>query len=257
MPTNINDGWLFKPNCRICHWNCSKFANWIRGKKKPHALTYDAWIVWEEEQSKERPWRYWLSDTVLSKLQRLLNMPKDVWCNLGHYIRNRWFNKTQYLHTGLEPGHYYDLDHRMMCGLFHSFVLFLESDIAPRASWSYPDKKYVFKNGRCKEALYDHWRWEQDTKNDDGTPSTQAESSKETQALYEWWTITRVNRIDPYDLYSPEKKENVDDDMCNFNNLPETRRGAYQLINELDKAYTLEDTDKMIELIKIRGCLWA
>jgi len=28
---------------RLHRWNCSKFADWIRGEKKPYALEWGAW----------------------------------------------------------------------------------------------------------------------------------------------------------------------------------------------------------------------
>jgi len=34
---------------RIKYWNCCKFEDWIRGEKKPEALTMEEWQTWKEE----------------------------------------------------------------------------------------------------------------------------------------------------------------------------------------------------------------
>ena len=99
---------------RFNYWTCSKFADFVRGEKKPFALEWGAWDEWKEEQKKNRPIRFWLSDTFLGYLQDIVYYPYDIYNEIRHYVCNRWVDKTHYLKTGLKPGHYYELDKRIL-----------------------------------------------------------------------------------------------------------------------------------------------
>lgn len=246
---------IFRPNSRMHYWSCSKFANWIRGESKPWALEWGEWDNWHDEQKKKRPWRYWLAEDVLSKLQKLIYFPSDVYNNIRYYISNRWFDKTHYLQTGFQPGFYHEVDERILYALFNTLVIFLEDELAYRAKWlENTPKKYLFKNGRCKEALYDYWAWEQNLVNEeDGTPTSQAITSKEIQALYEWWTVTRPNRPDPYTNITEEELAN----SLDFKNRTDEDRQKSLQRYEIEELYDQEDTDMLIRLIKIRGSLWT
>lgn len=72
-------------------------------------------------------------------------------------------------------------------------------------------------------------------------PEHQKEDSIKIKELYEWWTKTRPNRLDPMD------------------SITEETHGQYyfRLIDEIEQDYNKEDTEKLIELIKIRGSLWT
>ena len=56
--------WL-RPKSRIYHWNCSRFADFIRGEKKPFALELGKWDEWNKEQKNKRPIRFWLAEKGL------------------------------------------------------------------------------------------------------------------------------------------------------------------------------------------------
>jgi hypothetical protein len=58
------------------YWSCSKFADRIRGTAKPHALGLDEWDEWTEAAKKAHPFRYWLADTALNKLQDIVYFPR-------------------------------------------------------------------------------------------------------------------------------------------------------------------------------------
>lgn len=73
---------------RFDHWTCSKFADFVRGEKKPHALEWGEWDKWREEQQKNRPIRFWLSDTFLEYLQDIVYYPYDTFNSIKFYIRN-------------------------------------------------------------------------------------------------------------------------------------------------------------------------
>lgn len=235
---------------RINYWSCSSFANFIRGIKKPYVLTWDEWEKWREESENKHPYRYWLAEEGLDFLQDVINFPMDVYHTIEVYVRNRFIDKLHYLRTGLKPGEYYDPDYRILHGLFNELVIFVESEQAHLMK-AYPERKYKFVNGRCKQAGLDYLNWACNLKMDErygfkpndedyGKPTAQAISSQKILELYNWW-LDRDYRVDPYALFTKEKDGQL----------------YYQKIDEMEHRYEEEDTEKLIELIKIRSSLWT
>lgn len=220
------------------YWTCSKFANWIRGEKKPFALSFEGWDAWKEKQRKERPWRYWMSDTLLRKLQDMLYYPSDLLYSIRCYLRNRFITQTHNLKSDLKKGEWYDLDTRILHCLFYELVEFVEVELSHLSKWD-RNKKYKFKNGRCVEAAYDYFSWANNLTEE--YSERQREDSIKIKNLYEWWTKERPNRIDP--LMSITKESHG--------------KTYYKLIDDIEQDYAKEDTEKLIELIKIRNSLWA
>jgi hypothetical protein len=236
---------------RIHYWSCSKFANWIRGENKPVALEWGEWDEWYDEQKQKRPFRYWLSDTFLKRLQDIVYFPLDLYRTIAVYIRNRYIDKLQYLHTGLKPGEYYDLDYRIIHALFNELVDFVEKDLSHLSRWD-RNKTYKFKNGRCIEAAYDYFKWANNLKRG-GKLTEQAKASRKIQKLYEWWKNKRPNRVDPFSF----SQFSYDiDDILDGKQIKEKQK-------DLKKAYDLElsqeneDTEMLVELIKVRNHLWT
>ena len=243
---------MFKLNkrARFHSWSCSRFADWIRGTNKPVALEWDDWDTWHNENKKVHPYRYWIAEEVLDFLQDVVNFPMDIYHTIDIYVRNRYIDKLHYLRTGLTPGKYYDLDWRILNGLFNELVIYVESELA-HIMKSYPDRNYKFVNGRCKLAGLDHLNWAMNlVMNEDygvnpddedyGKPTHQAIIAKKVYELYNWW-LNRDNRVDPYTLYTKEKDGQY----------------YYRKIDEMENAYEEEDTNMLIELIKIRSWLWT
>jgi hypothetical protein len=116
---------------------------------------------------------------------------------------------------------------------------------------AYPERKYKFVKGRCKQAGLDYLNWAGQLKlNEDygfspddedyNKPTAQAIDSQKIHDLYNWW-LDREYRVDPYDLYTREKDGKF----------------YYRKIDEMENSYDNEDTEKLIELIKIRQSLWT
>jgi hypothetical protein len=251
---------------RFNYWTCSKFADFIRGEKKPYSLQLHEWDEWKDKQKKERPIRYWLSDTLLDKLQDFFYFPYDVYSNVKSYIRNRWIDKTHYLKTGLKPGRYYEFDTRIIHGLFNELVDYVEIELSHLSKWD-RTKRYKFKNGRCIEAAYDYFEWANNLTygkdfgilpdhEDYGKLTDQAIKSRKIQELYEWWTITRPNRPDPY-VVSKLSKAFVDEDNIFKRPLSEEQKKAIKNNHDIEESYDNEDTEMLIELINIRNGLWT
>jgi hypothetical protein len=236
---------------RIKYWSCCKFADWIRGEKKPEALTMEDWQTWRITQQKERPWRYWLSEVALLKLQDFLSYPLDLIYSIKCYIRNRFITQTHVLKSDLKKGEWYDLDTRILHSLFNELVEFVEIELAHLSKWN-RDKRYKFKKGRCVEAAYDYFEWATNLKFDEtyginpdasnyGELTPQAENALKIQELYEWWKNERPNRVDPFELFSKNNHG----------------KKYYHKINNIQKEYEDEDTQKLMELIEIRSHLWT
>lgn len=236
---------------RIHYWSCSKFANWIRGEDKPYALEWGQWDEWEKEQKKKRPLRYWLSDTFLKTLQDIVYFPVDVYRTIKIYIRNRYIDKLQYLHTGLKPGEYYDLDYRIIHALFNELVDFVELELSSSMKWD-SSKKYKFVKGRCKEAQDDYFKWANHLKHQ-GRLTEQAKANRKIQKLYEWWKNERPNRIDPFS--SSEFSYDIDEILDNKQ--IKQKQKIYQKAYDLELEQEDEDTRMLIELIKVRNHLWT
>lgn len=233
----------YDDDMRFNYWSCSRFADLVRGVKKPCALTFDEWEEWRESARSSHPFRYWLAEEFLDALQNFACFPADLVGRVRSYCRNRFFFKTHYLKTGLRPGVYHELDERILHGLFNELKWFVEVELASLHRWMPGEKKYRFRRGRCKEAGLDHLDWAASLtygrdmgvgRNDPlyGTPTPQAECAKTTKELYDWWE-SRANRELPYLCEDPQK-------------------GL-----KLEEKYDREDDRMLLKLIKIRRQLWT
>lgn len=236
---------------RIHYWSSSRLADLIRGTQKPYALAWHKWDEWEKEQRAKRPIRYWISDTFLKKLQDVVYFPLDVYHTIKIYIRNRYIDKLHYLNTGLQPGEYYDLDYRIIHGLFNELVDFVEKDLSYLSHWD-RNKTYKFKNGRCIEAAYDYFQWANNLKHN-GELTEQAKASRKIQELYEWWKNERPNRVDPFSC--SEFSYDIDE-ILDGQKIKRKQRDIKKAY-DLELAQDNEDTEMLIELIKIRNHLWT
>jgi hypothetical protein len=241
---------MIKKRPRIDYWSCSNFANFIRGDEKPFALPFEEWEKWRETSAKKHPFRYWVAEEGLDFLQNIVNLPMDIYHTIEVYVRNRYIDKLHYLRTGLKPGKYYDLDYRILHGLFNELVIFVESELAHTMK-AYPERNYKFIKGRCKQAGLDYLEWACNLKlnedygfnpdNEDyNKPTAHAIGSQKILELYNWW-LDRDYRANPYDLFTKEKDGKY----------------YYRKIDEMEHKYDEEDTEKLIELIKIRSSLWT
>jgi hypothetical protein len=248
---------------RFNYWTCSKFADFIRGTEKPFALEWKEWDEWKDTQKKERPIRFWLSDTLLGYMQDVIYFPYDIYSHCKHYIRNRWIDKRHYLKTGLKPGHYYEFDERILHGLFNELIDYVEIECA-HLSFLNEDKKYTVKNGRCIEAAYDYFEWSNNLKEEgednNETLSEQAIQSRELQELYEWWKLKRPLRKDPDELSGWKTHCEISEDHLFDNDISEEKieevNQILTMLDNIEQSQYDEDTDMLIRLIKLRRHLW-
>ena len=240
-----------KKRSRMYHWSCSKFADKIRGTPKPFALEWREWDDWHKNAKDKHPYRYWIAEKLLTKLQDFVNLPIDIYHTIEVYIRNRYIDKVHYLRTDLTPGEYYDLDTRILHALFTELTDLVEVEYASMQKYSEEKHNYVFNKGRCPLAGLDYLNWSGQLKYDESMgfspededynkPTPQATTALTVLELYNWWK-NRDNRPDPYSLYTKEK------DGPQY----------FLKIDDMERKYEEEDTDMLIKLIKIRSGLWT
>jgi hypothetical protein len=235
---------------RFNYWNNNKFADLLRGTPKPLALEWDAWEKWHDDAKQSHPCRYWLAENLLRNIQNIVSWPLDAIHTIRVYTRNRFIDKTHYLKTGLKAGTYYDLDERILYGLFNELVDLVEIEYAHLSKWN-ENKKYKFVRGRCIEAGIDYLNWASALrysvkdgllKEDKliGEPTPQAKAATKVLELYNWWK-NRPNRPDPHTVFTKEAYG----------------KKYYLKIHKMEKDLYQEDNKMLIELIKIRDHLWT
>ena len=248
---------------RYNYWSCSNLADVIRGTKKPYALGWKEWDDWHNEAQKKYPTRYWLAEKGLKKLQDFVMFPSDLYYTIKTYIQNRWIDQTHVLKTGLKPGEYYEFDYKVLHGLFNELSDYVEIELAATSRYD-KSKKYKFINSRSKEAGLDHLDWASSlVYNEDygtikdekhyGELTPQALSAQKVKELYLWWKDVRPNRPDPHEVYNYK----ADDDELFSSNLSDERLKVFYDIENAEEKYDEEDTEKLIELIKIRREIWS
>lgn len=243
---------------RLHYWNCSSFADFLRGTKKPFALEWKEWESWHKEAKNKHPIRYWIAEEFLKKIQNLYCLPSDIFNTIRYYYENRFISKTHYLKTGLKPGQYHELDERIIHGLFNELVEFVECETA----WMNQvcsKKKYKFKKGRCPEAGIDYLKWASRLK-EKNKPTPQAISAKQILKLYFWWKKRHL-RPDPVDIsgwseYCEKEKTNSDDLLFGSIKTNESKK-ILQKLQRIENKYNKEDENMLIELIKVRQHLWT
>jgi hypothetical protein len=140
----------------------------------------------------------------------------------------------------------------------------VESEMAHLVKYTSENKnKFQFKHGKCEEAGLEYLDWASSliydsnygvTKKDKqyNKPTPQALAAKQIKELYLWWKYTRPNRIDPHSLL---KDDSDNDDP--FSHISKDKKKIYKQIQKLEESYDKEDTNKLIQLIKIRKDLWT
>lgn len=279
---------------RTHYWSCSRFADWLRGTPKAGALTAEGWRDWRKSARGQHPFRYWLAEEGLDKIQSFLWWPIDRIYDVKYYINNRFITRTHCLTAhprDIKPGRWCDVGNRFLPCLFNELVDFVEVELAwwhlvwdrkERAKYNAPWWRFGWWNmrlWRCPQAGLDNLKWQSELvwKEDEcepgspniGKPTYQAERALEILALYRWWTEVYPNRPEPHDAsgwteYCRRKREiNGDEDLdwfCDDTISPELKEFGNQALDrsrEIEEAYEQEDEAMMIRLIKIRQSLWT
>jgi hypothetical protein len=252
----------------------------------PSSASYIGWNDWKTSNKKQFPFRYFLAEVVLAKIDGILYSLKNGVNYPVYYLSNRFVTHSHSLIADkkyIPRGQWADTDTRMFHCLFGALVDFVEIELAS-TMWRWNDKTYDLpkwkkylpfrRSHRFPQAGID--RLNQDISlvmdedwgipKDDvsyGLPAPQAKNAREILDLYLWYTKIYPNRIDSfeasgYDDYLEDKKargiEFLGDDPEENSQLRETV--SAKLIS-IDEIYLNEETEMLIRLIKVRGSLWT
>jgi hypothetical protein len=182
------------------YWSNSRFADWLRGTKKPEACTWEEWDTWHNYAAKSHPLRYWLAEAAIDAIQALLLSPLNATRRVNWWIHNALIDKTHVLSSpNLKRGEYYDLDQRILYCLFDELVRFVEVGYARRYMGIVEGKNIWNPFWSSREIGLKAVRAEIDLIEQDSQkfgPSMQPTKAalQEIIDLYLWWTEERPNR---------------------------------------------------------------
>jgi hypothetical protein len=274
------------------YWSGSNIANKIRGTAKPEWADMNEWPEWELKAKEKYPLRYWLAEEALDNIQNILRWPGDQINSVRYWLNNRFVSRTHALtSSSLKRGAYHELDERILFCLFDELVNFVEvekawmmvawGDAETRAKYQLPfwRKQWWTRwlvEWRCAQAGLDHLKWEttltdeeflDDDKKHLAKPTHQAVRAQEILDLYEWWTVTRPARLDPYEAsgwtaYCESSRLVNGGKLFPTGNgesaeLKKQSKAAHKKLDKMEADYEQEDTDKLIQLIKLRKGLWT
>ncbi len=263
---------------RNSYWSSSKFAEFVRmccaAPIKPEAATAEEWATWRKYFQSNHKFAYWFVEEFLDNAQDVVYWPSDKLNDVRTYVINRFVDKLHYLPTRFKPGDYYELDDRLLHGMFESLVDFVECEKAHmelmcnskenELPWWYHSWITRWKSIRSREIGMKYLKWEADLdKNEENMDNGQADHARETIALYTWWKDVRPVRPDPYDVSGWSdicaKHDSLDDLLSDNKNEEEEKESKDSLNNlwQIEKQYDDEDEQMMIRLIKIRKGLWT
>lgn len=246
----------------------NKFKHWM-AYEPPGALSAKDWRLFNEEFKQQAPIRWYIDH----QLRRDYIWPiKHKIERIMQWIRYRTIDRYHIIRTGLLPG-YNEFDTVMLHTNFTMLVDFVEVEQAYRCrNWedkSFLEKHmpfyYVFKPFRRPDLGIAHNEWAA-TLDDPSLPLHeravhQAETARETLALYIWWTKTRPSRYVKTDpMYSDQGLGifgALDDDFDESAEDYVAYRKHMDDAEKVDAVWEDEDTAMLTRLIKIRRSLWT
>lgn len=272
---------------RANYWSCSKFADWLRGTPKLEAGTSREWHEWKKSARSRHPWRYWLAEEALGKIQDFIAWPADKINDIRYYINNRWISRSHGLTAhprDIRPGEWQDLGHRFLPCMFNELVDFVEVETAwHHCAWDEEARKkyntpwtrrfFRFRTWRSMAAGIDHLEWAsgltnaeflEDHEKHRAEPTHQARAAQEILELYRWWTVTRPARPDAHEisgwtaLCAARRHKHGDIFLGDEEESErEKTRQTLDVLSKIEQQYEDEDEAMMIRLIKIRQSLWT
>lgn len=275
------------------YWTCSKFADWLRGTTKGGAKTSEGWDEWETRAKSAYPIRWWLAEEGLDYLQKVVYFIPDKLYSVKYYVNNRWVTRTHSLTAhprDIRPGDWCDVGHRFLPCLFNELVDFVEIELAwwhiawadkeAKAKYSAPfwaSGWFRWRTWRCPEAGIDNLNWQAQLRwgeNEVGEDSpnlgkftSQAINAQELISLYNWWTITRPARPDPYEASGwsayCEASRAANGGSLRWSGKDKTpelekmSKISLKKLHKIEADYEKEDEAMLIRLIKVRHSLWT
>jgi hypothetical protein len=273
---------------RSKYWSNGKFADFVRGTPSLECGTGEEWRNWHNTAKTNHPIRFWIVEELFDKVQNFIMCPIDKLYSIKYWFLNRFVTKTHALTSNLKKGQWYEMDYRIINCLFDELINYVEQDLAwkniicdKEAARKYNAPWYALgwfrtRTWRSPEAGLSYLDWETTLIQDEswglskddpeyGKKTPQAETAEKVSRLYHWWKFERPNRPDPYEvsgfntIFDSDIKEDFWDWASRTENEEERdkRTKSSNMIDEIGKQYQDEDTEMLIELIKIRRNLWT
>jgi hypothetical protein len=247
-------------------------SKWVGALRKRFGIEMPRWAEmgeWDEIHERirrEHPLGWFLTEVVPDWIEAVHDFITSPYYNSRYYIRNRFIRRTHMLRTDCPLGEWRDMDHRILSALTNAIIDYVEIELALKSRWLNTDesKTAAWRKGRCPELGLEYLKWEMTLDDPDldeySRSDHQAVAAREVKAIYDW-AKSREDRPDPMDASgwsdycskwprawrskdrSPEQEAECD--------------AAHQRLREIEKAYSDEDTDMLIRLMKIRESLWT
>lgn len=281
---------------RHTYWAHAKPVRWVRKKLGLMDLscgTSEDWAARDKFNKAKSKTLDWLTDDLIDIIQNFLYLPYDIWKEVWWKINARFFDQYWMAKSNLPRWQYHEVETRMLHCNFQMLVDFVEIEKANMQQISHKEIwnslpwyvrvrpfRYMFDRRSPVDGMA-YLDWEKSLMNDDewygnheesinaakergeyGNMTKQAESAKEIQDLYLWWTAIRPARPDSYEAsgYNAFWKANDvkgDGIWDRFNKLGKGEREMFDAIHELEAKYDAEDDEMLERLIKVRRFMWT
>jgi hypothetical protein len=258
--------------------------------KKPYALEWGQWDKWRTETKRNQPLGYFVTETLPDLLEKPAEWFLDPIYDLRYYVLNRWVTRSHALTAHkqhIRPGEWRDLGDRFLPCMFSELVDFVEVELAWHNCVFDPASRKKFsppwwrrgwlrwRGWRCPESGLEYLNWasklvcNEDSGCDPahaeyGKPTAQALAAAEILDLYQWWTVTRPQRPDPYEASGwtelSTKLWESGDPFSDQRRSPEQQHEVRQSLDQmhlLEAEHAAEDQAQLIRLIKVRNHLWT
>ena len=161
---------------------------------------------------------------------------------------------------------YTEIDEQMLHQNFHLLTEFVETQcawmniICDEEKWSALPRWTRIRLAlggtfRSPADGLEYVRWEADLVDECGVATTQATNAQTMLHLYHWWTAARPFRDDPWAMV--EDYDILDTLAWEKRRASVIHQQESQRAWELEAAQTQDDTDKLVELMRIRSSLWT
>lgn len=246
------------------------------GIDKPYALEWGGWTIWKNKVKSEKPFAYFLTETIPNFLDDLVYDVTEIWNRPIRYVRNRYIDRTHIMPTDLEPGEWWDCDSRLVSGMRQLIIDHVEIELA-YANYS-EKKKFKWENGRSIEAGLDYLNWATGLRYDSswgvdeddekfGELTHQATAASELLEIYNWCKNYN-NRPDLMDVsgWSAYCDTLRDRGVGMFDarptaeeapDLADMRETSHKKLRELEAQREAEDTEMLCRIVKMRQSLWT
>jgi len=234
----------------------------------PEIASIEEWDNWATKAQNNKI-RWFLTETLPDYLSFRFLWPYE---RIGRKLKNKYVRKYNLIHIhSLKATEYYGAGDRLMHGMFQLLADLVELEKAQQQIvWGNESVTGYIAKGKDRKPEMGVKRldWEIALGKKGGV--NQSKNAKQIKALYIWWTVTRVNRVEPIDVkgtmgistneyYDDMRLENKKSIATIFNEMvhdkdkdPELYESINKACNDAEEEYEKEDEKMLIRLVKLR-----